>query len=184
MAKSKKASWLYIALGAVVGLGAVMGASRLFSKDETSEETPKIINGADLNVGDDLTGYSVRFKLDKELEFVERVKDYLSSDENGSFSESIKFENKCILSFDFYEDVTFFTGEIMLVEDCGNTVYYHQIAYFDEEDGEVVASFPSEEVLLNPENTRFIVSDYSNNCGDAEFVKYLMSCIEFVAPSE
>ncbi len=33
--KTKKASWLYIALGAVVGLGAVMGVSRLLSDDKS-----------------------------------------------------------------------------------------------------------------------------------------------------
>ena len=35
--KTKKASLLYIALGAVVGLGAVMGISRLFSQADRSE---------------------------------------------------------------------------------------------------------------------------------------------------
>ena len=39
MAKNKKASWLFITLGAVVALGAIMAASRLFFNDEAVDRS-------------------------------------------------------------------------------------------------------------------------------------------------
>ena len=42
--KMKKISWLYIALGAVVGLGALMGVSRLFFKDEGVDRSELGVN--------------------------------------------------------------------------------------------------------------------------------------------
>lgn len=63
MAKmKKKLSWLYIALGTVVGLGAIMGASRLFSKDEGVDRSELGINiqKEDVNVA----GYELMLAYD------------------------------------------------------------------------------------------------------------------------
>ena len=63
MAKTKKKlSWVYIAIGAVVGVGAIMGASRLFSKDE---EVDRSELGIHLQVeGVNVAGYELMLAYD------------------------------------------------------------------------------------------------------------------------
>ena len=55
-----KANWLYIVLGSIIGFGTIMGANRMFSKDEEAPKELMIIKGTDLEEGTDLTGYKIR----------------------------------------------------------------------------------------------------------------------------
>lgn len=58
--KTKKANWLYIALGAVVGVGAVMGVSRLLTNDRSNLGTTL----TDTRMESNVEGYELMLAYD------------------------------------------------------------------------------------------------------------------------
>ena len=83
MAKTKKkTSWLYIALGAVIGVGAIMGVSRLIAKDEGVDRSELGVNIQ--TAGVNVEGYELMLAYDDADKILDICR---SAMEDSDFSE-------------------------------------------------------------------------------------------------
>lgn len=133
MAKTKqKTSWLYIALGVVVGLGAIMGAVRLFSKDEGVDRSELGVNMQ--TAGVNVEGYELMLAYDD----ADKILDICRSAMEDLDSEKIQPGHSYQFDVEYGSSVSEMGLVVSLAYDYGHTA---------EDDKLVVL------VISNPEET-------------------------------
>lgn len=96
--KTKKASWLYIALGAVVGVGAVMGVSRLLTNDRSNLGTT--LNDIETDVN--LEGYEIMLAYDDADKILEICRSAMEASDYRSVE--IGYTYAAVATYTFCDD--------------------------------------------------------------------------------